>query len=116
MPVATRTRTFELITELGRDLDLSTRQVGELLDIHPRTLQRRRESGSLEEAEHLRAQMLREVFSLATTAFGDPSKAREWLFSDLAALDFERPVDRLKTITGYERVKSLLGQLVFGVY
>lgn len=95
---------------------MSPKQVGELLDIHPRTLLRRQEAGTLEAAELLRAQMLAEVFRLASTAFHDAGKARAWLFSEVAALDFGRPVDQLKTIRGYERVKNLLGQAVFGVY
>lgn len=109
-------QSYELVTKLSRDLELTAKQVGELLNIHPRTLQRRQESGSLEEAELLRAQMLDEAFKLAKTAFHDNDKARSWLFSEVATLGFERPVDLLKTIRGYERVKNLLGQIVFGVY
>lgn len=60
--------------------------------------------------------MLAEVFRLATTAFHGTDRAKAWLFSEVAALDFGRPVDQLKTIRGYERVKNLLGQAVFGVY
>jgi putative toxin-antitoxin system antitoxin component (TIGR02293 family) len=116
MSIAVSPQSYKLITELSQALNLSAKQVGELLDIHPRTLQRRQESGSLEEAELLRAQMLDETFKLATTAFHDADKARAWLFSEIATLDFGRPVDLLKTIRGYERVKSLLGQIVFGVY
>lgn len=116
MSVTAPAQGFELIQGLSRDLDLSTRQVGELLDIHPRTLLRRQESGTLEEVELLRAQMLDEVLKLATTAFHDAGKAKAWLFSEVAALEFGRPIDQLKTIHGYERVKNLLGQAIFGVY
>lgn len=116
MTVIAPAQGFELIQGLSHDLGLSPRQVGELLDIHPRTLLRRQESGTLEEVELLRAQMLDEVFSLATSAFRDADKAKAWLFSEVAALDFGRPVDQLKTIRGYERVKNLLGQIIFGVY
>ncbi len=116
MSTAIVSRNFDLIHRLSGELNLSVRQIGELLDIHPRTLQRRQESGRLEEAELLKAQMLEETFSLATTAFHDAKRAREWLFSEVAALGFKRPVDMLKTIPGYERVKTLLGQIIFGVY
>jgi putative toxin-antitoxin system antitoxin component (TIGR02293 family) len=107
---------FQLIEELSRDLVLSLRDIGDLLAIHPRTLQRRRESGKLEEAELLKAEMLDEAFALAVATFHDSEMARSWLFSPLAELEFERPVDLLKTIKGYERVKGLLGQIMFGVY
>lgn len=109
-------RGFELITNLSRDFSLSVETVGELLGIHPHTLERRQKSGTLEEAELLKAQMLDETFDLATTAFHEPEKARDWLFSEVAALEFKRPVDMLTTITGYERVKALLGKIIFGVY
>lgn len=116
MAVALQTQAFELISGLGSSLHLSVKQVGKLLDIHPRTLQRRQESGRLEEAELLKAQMLAETFALATTAFGDEEKARAWLFSELAVLEFKRPVDCLSTIQGYEGVKTLLGHIIFGIY
>ena len=116
MPVVDSSQDFVLIQTISRELELSPKQVGELLDIHPRTLLRRQETGTLEAAELLRAQMLAEVFRLATLALHDAGTAKAWLFSEVAALDFGRPVDQLKTIRGYERVKSLLGQAVFGVY
>jgi putative toxin-antitoxin system antitoxin component (TIGR02293 family) len=116
MPSTAAPASIELVHELGRQLELSPKQVGELLGIHPRTLQRRQESGTLEEAELLKGQMLRQTLELATTVFHDTAKARAWLFSPLAALDFERPVDALKTLDGYERVRGLLGQIAFGVY
>lgn len=116
MSVIDATQDYRLIQNISQQLELSPKQVGELLDIHPRTLLRRQESGTLEEAELLRAQMLDEALKLATTAFHDVGQAKAWLFSEVAALEFGRPVDQLKTIRGYERVKSLLGQAVFGVY
>lgn len=108
--------TFDLVDNLSRDLELSVKEVGALLDIHPRTLQRRQERGKLEEVELLKAQMLNEVFTLATTAFHGSETAKGWLFSEVAALEFARPVDLLRTIQGYERVKTVLGQIIFGVY
>lgn len=107
---------YDLILELSEALCLSVSEVGELLDIHPRTLQRRRRADELEDAESLRAQMLSEVFSLARTVFGETKRARAWLFGELPELDFGRPVDQLGSIAGYERVKRLLGQIAFGVY
>ena len=63
-----------------------------------------------------KAQMLGEAFAFALTVFGDEDKARVWLFSELPALEFQRPVDLLSTARGYERVKILLGQIAFGIY
>ena len=116
MAVSAPTQNYGLITELSQTFRLSVRQVGELLDIHPRTLQRRQESGRLEEAELLKAQMLDETFNLALTVFGDAERARAWLFSPLSVLEFKRPVDLLSTIRGYEYIKTLLGQIAFGTY
>lgn len=116
MPTAARAADFRLIEDLSRDLVLSVRDIGDLLAMHPRTLQRRRETGKLEEAELLKVEMLDETFAMATATFHDSETARSWLFSPLAALEFERPVDLVKTIKGYERVKGLLGQIMFGVY
>jgi len=116
MAVVVPNDSFELIHGLSDDLQLSVREVGELLDIHPRTLLRRQEAGRLEEAEILKAQMVEEAFTFATRALGDATTARNWLFSELPALAFERPIDLLTSIKGYERVKALLGQAVFGSY
>jgi putative toxin-antitoxin system antitoxin component (TIGR02293 family) len=116
MSVLPASTDFEIISGLSRELGLTLKQVGELIDIHPRTLLRRQEHGHLEAAELLRAQMLSEVLSLATVAFHDPKRAKDWLFAELPALDFARPIDQLGSIPGYERVKILLGQSIFGVY
>lgn len=116
MAIAVPSDSFELIHGLSDGLQLSVREVGELLDIHPRTLLRRQETGRLEEAEILKAQMVEEAFRFATQALGDADTARRWLFSELPALSFERPIDTLTSIKGYERVKALLGQAVFGSY
>lgn len=116
MAVPVLAQDYELITQLSQTLGLSVKEVGELLGIHPRTLQRRQESGRLEEAELLKAQMLNETFDLALTVFGDAQKARGWLFSELPVLEFKRPVDLLRTIRGYEQIKTLLGQIAFGSY
>lgn len=116
MAVAVPNDSFELINGLSDDLQLSVREVGELLDIHPRTLLRRQEAGKLEEAELLKAQMVEETFGFATRALGDEDTARRWLFSELPALAFARPIDLLTSIKGYEKVKALLGQIVFGSY
>lgn len=116
MAVAVPHDSFALIQNLSAELHLSVREVGELLDIHPRTLLRRQETGRLEEAELLKAQMVEEAFDFATRALGDAAAARKWLFSELPALELARPVDLLTSIKGYERVKALLGQIVFGTY
>src|SRR5690606_5277021 len=107
---------FELIENLSLDLRLSVKEVGELLDIHPRTLMRRQDTGTLEAAELLKAQMVEEAFAFAVIALGDPEAARSWLFSELPALEFARTLDLLTNLRGYERVKALLGQAVFGSY
>lgn len=116
MAIAVPNDGFELIHGLSDDLQLSVREIGELLDIHPRTLLRRQETGRLEEAELLKAQMVEEAFDFATRALGGDEAARRWLFSELPALAFARPIDLLTSIKGYERVKALLGQVVFGSY
>jgi len=114
--IAVPNDSFDLIESLSADLHLSVKEVGELLDIHPRTLLRRQDAGRLEEAELLKAQMVEEAFDFAVLALGDDSAARKWLFSELPALEFARPIDLLTSIKGYERVKALLGQTVFGTY
>ncbi len=116
MAVSAPIQDYELVTKLSQTLGLNVKEVGELLGIHPRTLQRRQESGRLEEAERLKAQMLDETFAFALTVFRDAEKVRTWLFSELPALEFKRPVDLLGTIRGYERIKTLLGQIAFGTY
>jgi len=116
MAIAVPNESFALIENLSVALHLSVKEVGELLDIHPRTLLRRQEAGVLEAAELLKAQMVEEAFDFAVLALGDSEKARSWLFAELPALEFARPLDLLTSIKGYERVKALLGQAVFGSY
>ena len=102
--------TFQIKTSSQISLDaISNSSVNQKLEEGPK-------SNAMEEIKMLRAQMLGEAIKLATIAFDDKEKAKEWLSSEVAALEFKRPVDMLTTITGYERVKALLGQIIFGVY
>jgi len=88
-----------------------------LLGISPRTLARRREDGTVNNAELDRVATLHLVMRDAVELFeGDQEKARRWLKRPARALEHQCPIDLLDTEAGIRMVRDLVGQLEHGVY
>ncbi len=88
---------------------LSLEAVGRLLDVSPRTLQRRRAAGErLSPAESDRLWRLFHVLALARRAFGNDESARTWLSTPKTLLAGETPLDRLDTEPGLREVEDML--------
>ena len=88
---------------------LSADALGRVLDVSPRTLQRRRAAGArLSPAESDRLWRLLHALALARRAFADDASAREWLTTPKALLGGETPLDRLDTEPGLREVEDML--------
>ena len=107
---------YKQFISLANTLDLEPGAFGAVLGINERTLQRRAKSGRLDEAESLKAQMVHATLEFAKTVFADQKQASAWMTSQLPALQFQRPLDVLVTLDGYERCRTILGRLAAGTY
>lgn len=108
---------FRVMERLGRNLDLSMKDLAELAQIRLRTLHRRKEAGRLQPDESDRLLRVSRVFAGAIELFeGDDRAARHWLSAPQSALGGATPLSLAKTELGALEVQRLIGRLEHGVF
>jgi putative toxin-antitoxin system antitoxin component (TIGR02293 family) len=108
---------FRVMERLGRNLDLSMKDLAELAQIRLRTLHRRKEEGRLQPDESDRLLRVSRVFARAIELFeGDARAARHWLSAPQRALGGATPLSLAKTELGALEVQRLIGRLEHGVF
>jgi putative toxin-antitoxin system antitoxin component (TIGR02293 family) len=60
--------------------------------------------------------MAAKIFERAKRVLGTPEHARLWMNSPLIALENHSPLDLLRDINGYERVRTVLGRVASGSF
>lgn len=99
------------------NVGLSRDAVADLVQIKPRTLDRRKERGRLEPDESDRLLRVSRVFGQAIGLFeGDVEAAKRWLSSPKRALGGAVPLEVAKTEIGAREVENLIGRLEHGVF
>lgn len=108
---------FQELEHLMRNVGLSRGEVAELVQIKPRTLDRRKKVGRLHSEESDRLLRASRVFGKAIALFeGDVEAAREWLSAGQRALGGAVPMKMAKTEIGAREVESLIGRLEHGIF
>lgn len=108
---------YTAFQRLQKNLEMTTGELAELLQINVRTLQRRKKSGKLEPDESDRLLRLSRVFGKALELFeGDFDGAKKWLSEKQTGLGNLRPIDFIKSEVGAIEVENLLGRLEHGVF
>ena len=106
--------TFE---RLKKNIDLSTQELAELVQISLRTLNRRKTQGKLEPDESDRLVRLSRILGKTLELFeGDFEAARHWLSREQIGLGGARPLDLVKSEVGAREVEALIGRLEHGVF
>jgi putative toxin-antitoxin system antitoxin component (TIGR02293 family) len=108
---------FKAFEHLTKNIALLPRELASVVQIPPRTLDRRREGGLLEPAESDRILRVARVFAAAIELFeGDAAAARRWVLQKQKALWDKKPLDLLATELGAREVEALIGRLEHGVF
>jgi putative toxin-antitoxin system antitoxin component (TIGR02293 family) len=108
---------FGVFEHLTKNIALPSRDLAYVVQIPPRTLDRRRERGRLEPGESDRILRVSRVFAAAIELFeGDAVGARRWVVQKQKALGDQRPLDLLGTELGAREVEALIGRLEHGVF
>jgi putative toxin-antitoxin system antitoxin component (TIGR02293 family) len=81
----------------------------------PRTMARRRQTGTLLPDESDRLYRIAHVADQAVSVFGAEDKATTWLQRPNVALNGELPIRLLDTDVGTRQVEDLLGRIEHGV-
>jgi putative toxin-antitoxin system antitoxin component (TIGR02293 family) len=109
--------TFATLTAFRKKSGLTMAEIARVLQVPPRTLARRKASGTLTAPESERLARLAGLFDKAADLFeGDTGAALTWLRTGNKALGKSTPLILAKTEFGARAVEDLIGRLEFGVY
>ena len=99
-----------------RNTTLSNDEALSLVQISPRTLQRRKEEGRLHPDESDRLLRATRVYAKTLALFeGNDQHTRQWLISSQPALNGSTPLDYATTELGAREVEDLIGRLEHGI-
>lgn len=103
-----------LITIQSR-LKLTNLELAELLQLSPRTLDRRRKEVTLPADESERSYRIARLTELAMQVFEDQDKVSVWFTQPNFALGNQKPLDLIKSEPGARLVERLLHQIEHGI-
>lgn len=107
---------YSAFERFQRNTQLAASTIAQLIQLPPRTLARRKETGRLEPDESDRLLRATRVFGRALELFeGDPDAARHWLTSRQALLGGHVPLELAATDVGALEVEHLIGRLEHGI-
>ncbi len=108
---------FKAFTILTKSMEVSNKELAELVQISDRTLNRRQKEGKLKADESGRLLRFARIFTHAVDLFeGDKQAAQTWLSSDNRALKGESPLEASRTEEGAREVENLIVRLEHGVF
>src|SRR5215212_1516902 len=108
---------YSSLERLRQNTALSREEMSELVQIRPRTLDRRKKEGRLHPDESDRLLRTSRVFGGAITLFeGDIESALSWLSSPQRALGGAVPLEMARTEIGAREIEDLIGRLEHGVF
>ena len=108
---------FTVVSRILRLMALPMQVLADILQIPPRTLQRRKSAGRLEPDESDRLLRLTRIYGKAIELFnGDNRAALEWLHAPAPALGRKTPFSMLKAEPGSLEVERLISRLEHGVF
>ncbi len=104
-----------LLDDVRTSLDLTVSELAALVQISPRTLNRRKTQKKLAPDESERVYRVLKLIELAADVFGTESDAREWMKEPNFALASKSPLDLARSEPGAAIVERLLLQIRYGV-
>ncbi len=104
-----------LIGEVKERLDLTPKEMASFLGISPRTLERRREKGTLTSIESERLYRLVRLFQKASEVFESEEEARSWLKRPQMRLGEQVPLKIARLEPGAREAERLLGRIEHGI-
>ena len=108
---------YQAFVSLSESMDLTNKQLAELVQISERTLVRRSIVGRLKAEESERSLRFFRLFTMAVELFdGDRLAAQGWLASESRALQGQSLLEISKTEVGAREVENLITRLKLGVF
>lgn len=108
---------FNAFERLQRNMSVSDEELGELVQVPPRTLARRKQESRFSPEESDRLLRVARLFARALELFeGEAEGARAWLGKPQPALGGAIPLSFARTDLGAREVEAVIGRLEQGVY
>ncbi|HEY3137931.1 MAG TPA: antitoxin Xre/MbcA/ParS toxin-binding domain-containing protein [Blastocatellia bacterium] len=108
---------FNSVERLREQMDLSSKDMAELLQIKFRTFLRRKKEGRLRPDESDRLIRASRLFARAVDLFdGNAEAAKAWLLRAQRALGGAVPLEMARTELGAREVERVIGRLEHGVF
>lgn len=104
-----------ILATIQARLQLSNRQLSDLLMISPRTLDRRKKESKLPPDESERGYRIARLTDRAYQIFEDDKKVADWFSEPNFSLGNQTPLDLAKTEPGARLVEQLLGRIKHGI-
>jgi putative toxin-antitoxin system antitoxin component (TIGR02293 family) len=104
-----------LVGEVEERLDLTPEAMASFLGVSPRTLERRRKSGSLSPVESERLYRIVRLFRKAVDVFESEEEARRWLKRPQMRLGEQVPLEIARLEPGARETERLLGRIEHGI-
>lgn len=104
-----------LVAEVEDRLDLRPEEMASFLGISPRTLERRREGGTLTSVESERLYRIVRLFRKATEVFESEEEARRWLKRPQMRLGEQVLIETARLEPGARETERLLGRIEHGI-
>jgi len=108
---------LEVISKLGKELDLNDQKVYMLVNISSSTVSRRKKEGKgLNSDEAGRVYRIASIISLAESTLGEHERSIRWLKTPAKFLGGAVPLELLVTEAGADEVRKLLLRIEHSVY
>lgn len=101
---------------LAKNLNISTKELGEIISIDSRTLNRRKSEGKFSKVESDRIMRIYLIFQFAVKVFGDKQEATSWLKAPQFSLNRQIPLKLASTEIGGREVEDLIGRIYHGIF
>lgn len=96
-------------------LELSNKELADVVQISPRTLTRRKKEDTLPPDESERVYRINRLIEIAADVLGGQAEARDWMKEPNFALGDESPLSLAKTEPGAQLVERVLHQIQHGM-
>jgi putative toxin-antitoxin system antitoxin component (TIGR02293 family) len=102
-----------LTLKKNTNLDLET--LSNLLDINPRTIQRREDNEPFKTSTSEKMLALADLYEFGFDIFEERDRFYKWMNTPVLALGNEKPITFLDTFYGINEVKNLIGRMAHGI-
>jgi len=106
----------QFMQEVQDRMQLSQKELANLLHLTPRTIQRMKEDALLPPAASGQLLELARLYRRAVEVLGSEEVANQWLRTPITALGNVTPISLLDTPVGIQWVMTTLGRIEHGVY